>query len=131
MSYDASYSRRRLLVANIVLDAMTSILPAEPKPNASLQGDSAEATSPVTAPTTTMDMLQYVLKRPRFQEEVRVNVCVLVGSIGRKGGVSEDRQAKLEGFKNTFKPLLEAEVGGERELKKLQAAANRALTMLA
>ncbi|KAI0316683.1 hypothetical protein OF83DRAFT_1193499 [Amylostereum chailletii] len=116
--------------ANLVFDAITAPLPTEAQQHAGPLGDSSDVTSPVSAPGRALDMLQYVLKRARFQEEVRVNVCVLLGSVGRSGAVTGDRETEVTRFKSEVTPLLEAEAAVEAE-SRLKVAAKRAMVMLA
>ncbi|KAI0064603.1 hypothetical protein BV25DRAFT_1823008 [Artomyces pyxidatus] len=115
--------------ADVVLDALTAPLPHEAQQqNGPTLGDSADPTSPVTAPGRALDMLTLALKTPgsRFPEEVRANVCALLGQVGREGGVGAARAPELARLKAEVRPLLVSASEGEHG-SKLQVAASGAL----
>ncbi|KAA1469477.1 hypothetical protein DENSPDRAFT_835109 [Dentipellis sp. KUC8613] len=116
---------------NIALDAITTPLPQEAQqPAPAAIADPNDVSSPVVAPGRALDMLVTVLKNHggRFQEEVRINVCTLVGHIGRKGATTADREAELAKVKAEVKPLLEQAAASERE-SRLKLAAAKALQL--
>ncbi|TFY83894.1 hypothetical protein EWM64_g117 [Hericium alpestre] len=115
---------------NVALDAITSPLPKEAQQGPALAVESNDVSSPVVTPGRALDMLITVLKNQpnRFQEEIRVNVCTLLGHIGREGAVTADRATELEKVKTETKPLLDVVAGAEQE-SRLKAAAVKALQL--
>ncbi|THH12748.1 hypothetical protein EW146_g7403 [Bondarzewia mesenterica] len=112
--------------ADYALDAITTPLPQEAYKNSNTQfADTGDVGSPVTAPGRALDMLMVALQghSARLPEEVRVNVCALLGQIGRAGVVSSERAAELAKLKGEVRPLLETAANTEQPTKlKLSAA---------
>ena len=65
----------------------------------------------------------------RIRDEIRVNVCALLGQVGRQGNVSAERQEELENTKKEIRPILEKIVAGGEGETKLQVAAKQALVL--
>ncbi|CAL1704860.1 unnamed protein product [Somion occarium] len=128
----------------IVLDALMNPLPSEvnarggPPPVSAggpLAGNSVEA-SPVVGPRRALDMIVSVLRAPPvliqgvtvhtadIPVEVRANTCALVGHLGRKGVVPEDRAKDVEILKESTRELLEI---AAKERTHAGSAAKRAL----
>ncbi|KAI0306358.1 hypothetical protein B0F90DRAFT_1808081 [Multifurca ochricompacta] len=101
--------------ANIVLDAITTPLPHE-------------IGSPVTAPGRTVDTLAHLLRRHQANvpEEVRANACILLGQVGREGGVDTERMPELAKLKAELRPLIVSAADAEKE-SRLKTAAVGAL----
>lgn len=117
--------------ADYVLDAITLPLPQEAQINA--DGPSAEAndlTSPVTTPRRALDMIMAIFTSTskRFPEEMRANICVLLGHIGRAGAVTEDRVIELKKLKEEVRPKLEDAKNIEQQ-SKLQQSSLKALQL--
>lgn len=65
----------------------------------------------------------------RIREEVRVNVCTLLGQVGREGNVSAERSMELQKMKAEVRPVLEkVSMVGDEETK-LKGAAKKALQL--
>ncbi|KAI0256929.1 hypothetical protein BJV78DRAFT_1168039 [Lactifluus subvellereus] len=112
--------------ANVVLDTITTPLPQE------VQGGSApgsaresEIGSPVTAPGRAVDTLAHLLKGQvaNVPEEVRANACILLGQVGREGGVSAERMPELVKLKAELRPHLVSAAESDKESRLKTAAA--------
>lgn len=81
------------------------------------------------APGRAVDMLAYLLKGrgANVPEEVRANACVLLGQVGRGGGVGAERLPEVVKLKAELRPLLTsaAETDKESRLKTAAAGALR------
>ncbi|KAI0646953.1 hypothetical protein C8Q79DRAFT_957140 [Trametes meyenii] len=117
----------------LVLDSLLNPLPTEAIRTTSqpLSAVSASEGSPVVGPRRALDMLIAVLRdgSPSVPAEVRSNVCALLGHLGRKGVVAENRTTDLQRMKDSTRELVE---GLARETEapgnpKVVAAAKRAL----
>lgn len=88
----------------------------------------SEGSPAVVGPRRALDMLVAVLRNTdnSLQPEVVANVCALLGHLGRKGVVSEDRTADLERVKSSTREYLE-KAAQDRTARSLSAAAKRAL----
>lgn len=117
--------------ANVVLDAITTPLPQEvPGGSAPVSAGESEIGSPATtAPGCAVDTLAYLLKGrgANVPEEVRANACVLLGQVGREGGVGAERVPEVVKLKAELRPLLAsaAETDKESRLKTAAAGALR------
>jgi hypothetical protein len=117
--------------ANVVLDAITTPLPLEVQGSSSATAGSAgesEIGSPVTAPGRAIDTLAHLLKGhgANVPEEVRANACILLGQVGREGGVGAERVPELVKLKAELRPLLVSAADAEKE-SRLKTAAVGAL----
>jgi len=118
-------------LANVVLDAITTPLPQEVVSGSSAPVSAAESEigSPMIAPGRAVDMLAYLLKGrgANVPEEVRANACVLLGQVGRGGGVGAERLPEVVKLKAELRPLLTsaAETDKESRLKTAAAGALR------
>ena len=93
----------------------------------------------MVGPRRALDMLIGVLREgsaPNAPPEVRSNVCALLGHLGRKGVVAENRATDLERMKESTKVLIDTlakEADGPQAQgqahgnAKVAAAAKRAL----
>ncbi|KAI0781039.1 hypothetical protein BD413DRAFT_463594 [Trametes elegans] len=122
----------------LVLDSLLNPLPAEAIRTTSqpLSAVSATEGSPVVGPRRALDMLTYVLREstPNVPAEVRANVCALLGHLGRKGVVAENRATDLQRMKEGMRELVEGlarESGEPPANPKVVAAAKRALEVWA
>lgn len=88
----------------------------------------SEGSPAIVGPRRALDMLTAVLRNTdrSIEAEVCSNVCVLLGHLGRKGVVSEDRAADLERLKDSTRGLLE-QAAQDGNARSLNAAAKRAL----
>ncbi|KAI0950311.1 hypothetical protein AcV7_008820 [Taiwanofungus camphoratus] len=116
----------------LVLDAILNPFPAETIRGSQLQSPSAATSegSPVVDPRNALDMLVAVLRNSEktIPVEVRANVCVLLGQLGRKGVVGDDRIDDVERMKNSTRELLEGAVNSsEGNTRIFSSAAKRAL----
>ena len=116
-------------VGILVLDAIMNPLPSEAlrqtQPMSAVPSESSPA---VVGPRRALDMLVAVLRNAdkNVQVEVSANVCALLGHLGRKGVVSEDRAVDLERMKSSTRELLEQAAADESK-RSLSTAAKRAL----
>ncbi len=134
----------------LVLDALLNPLPAEghragafhtPISAGGAIGTpgGAEDSPVVGGPRRALDTLLHVLRGGTFSSsvptsasavpiEVRANVCGLLGHLGRKGVVSDDRTRDVKVMKDSARDLLQriSAEGGEGP-KSVGAAAKRAL----
>ncbi|KAI9446202.1 hypothetical protein H4582DRAFT_2164133 [Lactarius indigo] len=115
---------------NVVLDAITTPLPQDaPGGSAPVSAAESEISSPMTAPGRAVDTLAYLLKGrgANVPEEVRANACVLLGQVGREGGVGAERVPEVVKLKAELRPLLDsaAETDKESRLKTAAAGALR------
>ncbi len=84
-------------------------------------------------PRRALDMLIGVLREgsaPNVPPEVRSNVCALLGHLGRKGVVAENRAIDLQQLKESTRESIEAlakDPEGPQGNPKVVAAAKRAL----
>ncbi|KAI0361987.1 hypothetical protein OH77DRAFT_1389137 [Trametes cingulata] len=117
----------------LVLDSLLNPLPTEAIRSTSqpLSAVSATEGSPVVGPRRALDMLINVLRdgSSNMPLEVRANVCALLGHLGRKGVVAENRATDLQRMKDSTRELIE---GLARETEppsnpRVVAAAKRAL----
>ncbi|KAH9934795.1 uncharacterized protein B0H18DRAFT_978305 [Fomitopsis serialis] len=115
----------------LVLDAIMNPLPSEVIRPSQSQPVSAIPTegSPDAEPRTALDMLLSVLRNSdAMPAEVRSNVCALLGQLGRKGVVGEDRAEDLARMKGAAKELLERlAADSEGSTQMVSASARRAL----
>ncbi|TFK80925.1 hypothetical protein K466DRAFT_591571 [Polyporus arcularius HHB13444] len=119
----------------LVLDSLLNPLPAEAIRTTSqpLSAVSATEGSPVVGPRCALDMLVSVLRDGsalNVPPEVRANVCALLGHLGRKGVVAENRATDLQRMKESTRELIEAlakESDGQQRNARVAAAAKRAL----
>lgn len=127
----------------IVLDSIMNPLPSEVNARGGAAPISAGGPltagngvdSPVMGPRRALDRLVAVLRAPSTSEpqaprtpiipvEVRANVCALVGRLGRKGVVPEDRIRDLQAMKESLKEILEH---ATKEGNEVATAAKRVL----
>ncbi|KAI0273370.1 hypothetical protein BC834DRAFT_853485 [Gloeopeniophorella convolvens] len=115
--------------ADVVIDAITTPLPQEVQAG-SAPGSSRESEigSPVVAPSRAADTLAHLLKghSANVPDEVRANACILLGQVGREGGVGAERTPDLVKLKAELRPLLVKAANAEKE-SRLKAAAAGAL----
>ena len=80
----------------------------------------------VGTPRRALDMLVSCLRNAdgRIPAEVRANICLLVGQLGRRGVVPESRERDLQVMQEEFKDLLEE---AKKDPNPVGAAAKRAL----
>ena len=119
------------------MDALMNPLPVEvPRTGSLSQPISAIPTSDspvVGTPRRALDMLVSVLRNSdgRTPPEVRVNVCALIGYLGRPGAVNASRARDVQNMKEEFEELLENLAkeadATSRQPGLLAAAAKRAL----
>ena len=87
--------------------------------------------SPVVGPRRALDMLTSVLREggpaAKVPPEVRSNVCALLGHLGRKGVVAEDRATDLARMKEVTRDLIETLIKDGDGNTKVATAAKRAL----
>jgi len=112
--------------ANVVLDAITTLLPLETQAS-SVPGSARESEigSPVTTPGRAVDTLAHLLRGhgTKVPEEVRANACILLGQVGREDGVGAERLPELIKLKAELRPLLVSAADSEKELRLKTAAA--------
>lgn len=117
-------------IANVVLDAITTPLPQEVSSTTTAASSAAESEigSPMTAPGRAVDMLAYLLRGrgANVPEEVRANACVLLGQVGREGGVGAERVPEIVKLKAGLRPLLAGAAESDKE-SRLKTAATGAL----
>jgi len=101
-----------VLLGVIVLDAIMSPLPVEaaqgPTPLSPNMPGPDEA-SPVVGPIRAVEALVSLLNRsnPRCPPEVKANVCMLFGQLGRKGSrTTREREAEVEKLKVSARDVL-------------------------
>ncbi|RPD66031.1 hypothetical protein L226DRAFT_530170 [Lentinus tigrinus ALCF2SS1-7] len=118
----------------LVLDSLLNPLPAEAIRTTSqpLSAVSATEGSPVVGPRRALDMLISVLRDSsalNVPPEVRANVCALLGHLGRKGVVAEDRATDLQRMKESTRVLIEAlaKESDEQGNPRVAVAAKRTL----
>ncbi|KAI9459464.1 hypothetical protein BJY52DRAFT_1265847 [Lactarius psammicola] len=113
--------------ANVVLDAITTPLPQQEASSGSAPVSAAESEigSPMTAPGRAVDTLAYLLKGrgANVPEEVRANACVLLGQVGREGGVGAERVPEVVKLKAELRPLLASAAESDKESRLKTAAA--------
>jgi hypothetical protein len=112
--------------ANVVLDAITTPLPLETRgSSAPSSARESEIGSPVTAPGRAADTLAHLLRGhgAKVPEEVRANACMLLGQVGRDGGVGAERIPELLKLKAELRPLLISASEAEKEVRLKTAAA--------
>jgi hypothetical protein len=82
----------------------------------------------VTTPGRAVDVLAHLLRGhgPKVPEEVRANACILLGQVGREGGVGAERVPELVKLKAELRPILVGAAGAEKE-SRLKTAATGAL----
>ncbi|KAI0831201.1 hypothetical protein BC628DRAFT_1312049 [Trametes gibbosa] len=116
----------------LVLDSLLNPLPTEVLRSTSqpLSAVSATEGSPVVGARRALDMLIHVLREgSNVPVEVRANACALLGHLGRKGVVAENRSTDLQRMKEGTRELIEA-LTRESDAPgnaKIVAAAKRAL----
>lgn len=113
-----------------MLDAITTPLPQEVSSTTTAASSAAESEigSPMTAPGRAVDMLAYLLRGrgANVPEEVRANACVLLGQVGREGGVGAERVPEIVKLKAGLRPLLAGAAESDKE-SRLKTAATGAL----
>ncbi|KAK7693611.1 hypothetical protein QCA50_003180 [Cerrena zonata] len=117
----------------IVLDSIMNPLPSEMSARGGTAPISAGGPltgngidSPIVGPRRALDRLVAILRSssPPIAAEVRANVCALVGHLGRKGVVPEDRARDLQHLKESLREILE---NATKEENQVAIAAKRAL----
>lgn len=117
----------------IVLDSIMNPLPSEMSARGGAAPISAGGPltgngidSPIVGPRRALDRLVAILRSssPPIAAEVRANVCALVGHLGRKGVVPEDRARDLQHLKESLREILE---NATKEENQVAIAAKRAL----
>lgn len=109
-----------------MLDAITTPLPQEAQGgSAPVSTGESEIGSPVTAPGRAVDTLAHILKGhvANVPEEVRANACILLGQVGREGGVSAERMPELVRLKAELRPHLVSAAESDKESRLKTAAA--------
>ena len=79
----------------------------------------------MTAPGRAVDTLAHILKGhvANVPEEVRANACILLGQVGREGGVSAERMPELVRLKAELRPHLVSAAESDKESRLKTAAA--------
>ena len=120
----------------LVLDSLLNPLPSEALRSAStsqpMSAVSVTEGSPVVGPKRALDMLISTLREgsaPNVPPEVRLNVCALLGHLGRKGVVAESRATDVQRMTESARELFEvlAREEGPQSSPKVAGAARRAL----
>ena len=111
-----------------MLDAITTPLPQETSASGTGSAAESEIGSPVSGPGRAVDTLAYLLKGrgANVPEEVRANACVLLGQVGREGGVGAERVPEVVKLKAELRPLLASAAETDKE-SRLKTAATGAL----
>jgi hypothetical protein len=112
-----------------VLDAITTPLPQEVQgSSAPVSAGESEIGSPITAPGRAVDVLAHLLKGhvANVPEEVCANACILLGQVGREGGVGAERIPELIKLKAEVRPLLVSASEADK-VSRLKTAAAGAL----
>lgn len=100
------------MVGVIVLDAIMSPLPVEVKQGKNALSPNTIGSnegSPVVGPSRAIDGLVSLLRSPngRCPQEVKANVCTLVGQLGRKGGrACKERETDVGQLKVAAKDIV-------------------------
>lgn len=84
----------------------------------------------MVGPRRALDMLISVLRDSsalNVPHEVRANVCALLGHLGRKGVVAENRATDLQRMKESTRELIEALAKDSEGNPRVVTAAKRAL----
>ncbi|EMD38507.1 hypothetical protein CERSUDRAFT_113687 [Gelatoporia subvermispora B] len=116
----------------LVLDSILNPLPTEAvrSPQSVPVSAATSEGSPTVHPRHTLDMLVYALRNAdnNMPAEVRANVCALLGQLGRKGTVTDDRALDLQKLKDSTRDLMESASREQNgNAKVLAGAAQRAL----
>ncbi|KAH9946201.1 uncharacterized protein BXZ73DRAFT_86375 [Epithele typhae] len=98
----------------LVLDSLLNPLPTEAvraTTQPPMSAVSATENSPTVGPRRALDMITAVLREsagPKVPPEVRANACALLGHLGRKGVVAENRATDLARMKDATREVVEA-----------------------
>lgn len=119
------------LIGLIVLDALLNPLPSEANPRGALvvppsAGPSATDSPVVGGPRRALDMLVHSMRNSdgKTPNEVRANICSLVGRLGHAGVVPESRAQDVHILKESFGDILTM---GKDEPGPFGVAAKKAL----